>query len=507
MFSLENLYRQYYACRRNKRHTVNALRFEVQQERFLLELKEALETRTYHPSRSVCFVVTLAKLREIFAADFRDRIVHHILVHELEKIWEPVFIHDSYACRRGKGVHRGVQRLQQFLRQVTANGTRPAFFLQLDIQNYFMTIDKTVLFALIVAKVTDPEVLWLAQVLIFHDCTDEYLVRGDPRLLLQVPPHKSLRYAPPHTGLPIGNLNSQFFANVYLNELDQFVKHRLKCRHYLRYCDDFVLLSRDREQLSGWRDQIATFLRERLKLVLNPTRQRLQPVSNGIDWLGYIVRQDYLLVRRRVVHHLRRKIEAFQSRLVTERSGFRRYAFDQAILDRLAAMLASYLGHFKLANTYRPAYRLCDSLWKRHPFLSQYMTVNPKNGKLERRWPFPLGFRTVARQYGYYRWRFAGDILLFQVGRFFEFYQARDQEVAGLLGLKLLGCHTRGVRYGFPVRLRNWALRRLLRLNRSVVLILEREGPCLTPVKPRWPDYRFEPVRGPVTPSASRTQP
>jgi len=106
-----------------------------------------------------------------------------------------------------------------------------------------------VLFSLIAAKVKDPEVLWLARTLIFHDCTAQYVFRGNPQLLHQVPSHKSLRHAAPHIGLPIGNLNSQFFANVYLNELDQFVKHHLKCRYYLRYCDDFVLLSRDRMQL------------------------------------------------------------------------------------------------------------------------------------------------------------------------------------------------------------------------------------------------------------------
>jgi len=292
IFSLANLYRQYEVCRRNTRKTINALRFEA--------LQEALVTRTYHPSRSVCFLGG-PKLREIFAADFRDRIVHHILVHELEKIWDPIFIHDSYACRRGKGVHRGVQRLQQFCRKVMANGAHPAWYLQLDIHNYFLAIEK-VLFFLIAAKVKDPEVLWLARTLIFHDCTARYVFRGNPQLLHQVPPHKSLRHAPPHTGLPIGNLNSQFFANVYLNELDQFVKHHLKCR-YLRYCDDFMLLSRDRVQLLHWREQIACFLRERLNLALNPTRQRLEPVNNGIDWLGYIVRRDYFLVRRRVVHH------------------------------------------------------------------------------------------------------------------------------------------------------------------------------------------------------------
>ena len=123
LFSFENLHRQYLKCRRNKRNTANALAFEVRQEENLLGLKAALDNRTYTPSRSVCFVTQRPKLREIFAADFRDRVVHHVLVDFLEAIWEPIFIHDSYACRRGKGVHAGVKRLQTFLRQATAENS------------------------------------------------------------------------------------------------------------------------------------------------------------------------------------------------------------------------------------------------------------------------------------------------------------------------------------------------------------------------------------------------
>jgi len=163
------------------------------------------------------------------------------------------------------------------------------------------------------------------------------------------------------------------------------------------------------------------------------------------------------------------------------------------ILDQLAAMLASYLGHFKMAQTYR----LCWSLWRRYPFLAQYFTVNPSTKALERSGQFPVGFCTIAQQYGYYRRRFAGDVLLFQVGRFYEWYQMGDREVARWLGLRPLGRRARGARYGLPVRLGTRALRRLLRLNRSVTLILEREGPRLTPVKTRLPAYRFEPVTGP----------
>lgn len=496
LFSFENIYRQYLLCRRNKRNTLNALRFEAQQEKNLLELKEALETRTYHPSRSVCFMATRPKLREIFAADIRDRIVHHILVDYLERIWEPIFIYDSYACRKGKGIHQGVLRLQEFIRKVTRNGTIPAYYIQLDIQNYFMTIDKEILFSLIARKVKDEDVLRLSRVLIFHDCTENYIFRGDPRGLKNIPPHKTLFHAPQNKGLPIGNLNSQFFANVYLNGLDQFVKHELKCRYYLRYCDDFVLLSRDREELLRWREQIETYLRETLKLELNEKRQRLQPVSNGIDFLGYIVQRDYLLVRRRVVNNLRSKLKEYQSLLVKNGRCFMVYRFDDVILDRLAATLSSYLGHFKMADTYN----LCISLWMRFPFLLQYFDFDPATIRLERKYKFPRGIRMTSRQYLYYRWRFRGDVLFFQVGRFIEFYHVRDKETSNLLGLSKMRKNNRGARYGFPVNLLNRYIQRLLRRKVSITLILERVR-YLTGIKERAPAYRFEPLPLKIPPS------
>jgi hypothetical protein len=258
--SLENLYRAYYRCRRNKRNTANALRFEAEQEKNLLDLREALLDGSYRPSRSVCFFTTLPKLREILAADFRDRVVHHLLVGHLEQIWEPVFIHDSYACRRGKGVHRAVERLQQFIGQVSANGTRRVWYLQLDVRNYFMSIDRHLLFAMLAARLDDEVALRLTRTLVFHEVTAHCEVRGARTLIKRIPAHKTLFGAGPGKGLPIGNLNSQFFANVYLDRLDQFVKHELRCRHYLRYCDDFVLLARERDELVAWQARIEAYL-------------------------------------------------------------------------------------------------------------------------------------------------------------------------------------------------------------------------------------------------------
>ena len=409
--SLENLYRQYIRCRRNKRNTSNALRFEMDQEKRLIDLHEALVNRSYRPGRSVCFFASRPKLREIFAADFRDRVVHHLLVDYLERIWEPVFIHDSYACRKGKGVHAGVERLQRFLRQVTANGARPAWYLQLDIRNYFMTIDKDILFGLLAAKLRDDTALWLTRTLVYHDCTTEYVMRGRPELLAAIPAHKTLFGAPAGKGLPIGNLNSQFFANVYLNGLDQFVKHELKCRHYLRYCDDFILLAPDPGTLRGWRARIEGYLREQLALELN-VRQRVAPVSNGIDFLGFIVRRDYRLVRRRVANNLKTKLREYEARLVSERSGVRCYRFDEPMLDALAATVSSYLGHFRLASSQR----LWHFLWASFSFLSQYFDFAAQQWKLVRHYPVPAGLRTVRRQYRYLRWRFPEECCSFGWG-------------------------------------------------------------------------------------------
>ncbi|MEQ1591174.1 MAG: hypothetical protein ABL892_02180 [Thiobacillaceae bacterium] len=286
-------------------------------------------------------------------------------------------------------------------------------------------------------------------------------------------------------GEPIGNLNSQFFANVYLNGLDQFVKHELKCRHYLRYCDDFVLLAESPEQLVEWRGRIASWLRDELCLELNP-RQVLAPVSNGVNFLGYIVRRDYLLVRRRVVNHLHERLAAFEKLLVTEGAGYRRYRFDTAVLDELAAVLAAYWGHFKLADSFN----LRQSLWRRYPFLSRFFAME-QDGKLTRKDKIRSAIRNTWQQYRHYRCRFPGDVLFFQVGRFMEFYQPDDVLLARRLGLAAMATNRRRARFGFPVVQSGKHLFNLLKARRSVAIVAET-GRRLERVKERLPLVRFE---------------
>ena len=342
IFSFANIYRCYLACRRNKRNTINALKFEINAEENILKLENELKSKIYRPSRSILFAARSPKLREIFAADFRDRVVHHILVDYLERIWDRIFIDDSYACRKGKGTHAAVMRLQSFLRKVSRNGRARAYYLQLDIRDFFTSIDKTILFNALQKKIRDKEALWLTEKIIFWDCTRSFILRDREGVLKNIPPHKSIFGNDNKRGLPIGNLTSQFFANVYLNELDQFVKHSLKAKYYIRYVDDFVLLSDNKGTLIKWRQDIETFLAEKLLLRLHPKRRKLQPISNGIDFLGYIIRRDYILVRRRVINNLKSRLRRFACMAQNPANS----------MNALRACLQSYLAHFKWADSY-----------------------------------------------------------------------------------------------------------------------------------------------------------
>jgi RNA-directed DNA polymerase len=348
IFSYENLLKQYYQCRKRKRNTINAIKFEMNLENELLKLQKELETQIYNPGRSIYFVVTKPKPREIFAAGFRDRVVHHVLVDYLEPIWEPKFIDQSYSCRKKRGAHKAIEDLKKYLRIITNNHRRPAYYLQLDIRSFFMSLDKDILFALINKRVKNSKVLWLAKKIIFHDPTTNYYCKSKMSLLKLIPSHKSLFGVAKSQGLPIGNLTSQFFANVYLNEMDQFVKHQLKIKYYLRYVDDLVILSENKEELKIWRDRIDKFLQEKLKLKLHPQKQILQEVNKGINFVGGIIRMDYVLMRKRVINNLRQRLLNFNQCPITTRE--------------MLSTINSYYGQFKNCNTFH----LRKKLWHKN---------------------------------------------------------------------------------------------------------------------------------------------
>jgi len=309
-YSFEQLVAAEIDCRRTKRNTAAALAWEIERERNLIRLHDELVEGTYRPGPSICFVITRPKTREVWAADYRDRIVHHLLYKRIGPSFERAFIPDSCACIPGRGTLYAANRLESKVRSITQNWQRPAFYLKLDLANFFVTIDKRILRDQLALRISEPWWLQLTEEVLFHDPRIDARIQSTPALMARVPPHKSLLNQPGHLGLPIGNLSSQFFANVYLDALDHYVKHTLRCRHYIRYVDDFILLDESPQQLNAWHDAIAAFLPGRLNVRLNPTKTILQPIARGIDFVGQMIKPWRRTLRRRTFNELLGRIEA-----------------------------------------------------------------------------------------------------------------------------------------------------------------------------------------------------
>ncbi len=266
-------------ARQGTGRTLSACRFFFRLEPELLALEQALKTGRYRPGPHEYFQIRDPKPRHIAVAPFRDRVVHHAVVRVLTPVFEPSFIHDSYATRKGKGTHAAIERAQVFLR-------RTPWYLKADVEQFFDSINHEILLGLVGRKVKDPALLDLV----------EKIIRGQ---------------GDRPTGLPIGNLPSQFFANVYLNPLDHFVKQRLGVRHYLRYMDDMVLFGDSRQRVSQWRDEIRDYLGLHLRLSLNPTATWINRTSHGLSFLGHRIFANLIRVRG---ENRRRAIQKYSRR-------------------------------------------------------------------------------------------------------------------------------------------------------------------------------------------------
>ena len=228
-----------------------------------------------------------------------------------------------------------------------------------------------------------------------------------------------------------------------------------------------LILDESPERLKEVKERIKEFVAERLNLSLNEKYNRVMPVSNGIDFLGYIIRQDYLLVRRRVVNNMKAKLKGFESRLESEEDGMRIIRYDDALLERLRSVLASYLGHLKWADTYG----LRRAILNRYAYLKEYFSFD--SGRIRPLYKYCEIFPSARSQYLYYANRLRGMVILFQVGCFYEFYADIKEDVMTILRLKRLGENKRGARYGFPVRLENEYVNRLI--DKGIPLAIIRE--------------------------------
>lgn len=344
------LFQAYYDCRLTKRNSTSALQFEERLERNLMELYHELLAGAYRPGRSTVFVVTHPKVREVWAAGFRDRVVHHLLYNQIADRFHRRFIHDSYACIPNKGTHRAVARMEHFSRSVTQNFTQPGFVLKMDVANFFVSIDRLLLDALMAPVIHEPWWLALTRTVLHRDPVPDAIVASRPDQLRRVPRHKSLFYAPPNTGLPIGSLNSQFSANIIMNEVDQFAKHQLKLENYVRYVDDIAVFADDAKALAIIPAHVDALMQSKLGLKLHPNKTSINRIEHGFDALGYVVRPRCRYLRRATVRNGFNKI-----------TGLCRA---RAPLNEVRQTAHSYFGIFNHASAWKLQGRLATELYK-----------------------------------------------------------------------------------------------------------------------------------------------
>ena len=328
IYPFENLHLAYLKARKCKRYRENVLKFSYNLEENLLRLGVELKSQTYQHGGYREFIVYDLKKRRIKAAPFRDRVVHHALCNIIEPIFDKGFIYDSYACRKGKGTHKAIKRLEKFIKSSKDKLLSKTHCLKCDVSKYFDSIHHEILLKIIEKKIADQKVLWLINEIL-----------------------ESSQEAP-GKGIPIGNLTSQVFANIYLNELDQFVKHQLRVRYYLRYMDDFLILDYNKKELHRVKEEIREFLRDKLKLELHLKKANVFPVEKSIDFLGYRIFGDYRLLRRSTVKRFIKRTRAYQKRL---NNGL-------MSCEKFNNSLQSWIAYAELSNSWRLRKDLSEKL-------------------------------------------------------------------------------------------------------------------------------------------------
>ena len=303
---LNDLYQAYLDARRHKRKKPYQQLFEIGLEKNLNDLCDELHERRYHARPSTCFIITDPKKREVFAADFRDRLVHHLYFNYVHEMLERTFIQDSYSCIKGRGTHYGINRLEKHIRSASTNWQERCYVMKMDIRGYFMHINRERLLEMTLSTIhrmaghkvskrsaeTWQEcvdigfVNYLSHEIIMLDPTERCQIHGNASDWDGLAHDKSLFNSPAGCGLPIGNLTSQLFSNVYLNALDQYVKRELSCKHYGRYVDDFYIVDPDRMRLRHLIPLIRRFLEEKLDLKLHEGKLKIVSVTQGIDFIG-----------------------------------------------------------------------------------------------------------------------------------------------------------------------------------------------------------------------------
>jgi len=323
---LKNLFSAWQEFRRGKLNKADVLLFEKNLESNIFRLQDELVAGTYIHGPYENFYVRDPKLRLISKAGVRDRLVHQAVFRVLYHVFDRKFICDSYSCRLKKGNHLAVRRLKGFFLKVSDNFNKSAFALKCDIEKFFASVDRKILFEIIKRTIKDKRALLLIMTTLLSFNSNEA------------------------SGLPLGNVTSQLFANIYLNELDQFVKRELKVEYYLRYCDDFIFLDKDKNKLLAIIPLLRLFLDEELKLKLHERKIIIHKLNQGVDFLGYVILPHHMVLRtktkRRILKKMRQKAEELRQGIIKE--------------EKFKESLNSYLAVLSHADAYGLSEELKD---------------------------------------------------------------------------------------------------------------------------------------------------
>jgi RNA-directed DNA polymerase len=366
---LYQLHLSYLQARKNKRNTHNQLRFEMYQEDGLMQLAKDIYERKYSPKPSIAFIIHKPVMREIFAADFTDRIVHHLLYRCIYPVIDHKLINDTYSCRVGKGTSHGINRVNKFIRTCSNNYSKETYILKLDIQAYFMNMQHQIIYEKVLAMlpankqyylgISRDTVLYLLRQTIFNPVKKNCRVKGSRNDWNGLPQNKSLFYYPNSTGLPIGNLTSQVFGNIYMNDFDHYVKRELKIDYYGRYVDDMVFVHNDKGYLQSLIPKLSDFLLSTLQLSIHPNKIVLVNANEGIQFLGQIIKPYRNYISNRTKDNFYQAIQRI-NKIMAEVPEF---SWQQ--LCDIRAVLNSYLGILQHANTFNLRKAMLNKLRKR----------------------------------------------------------------------------------------------------------------------------------------------
>jgi len=287
IISLENLLGAWKEFRRGKRKRKDVLEFERNLMRNIISLHSDLVAKSYKHSPYEAFNISDPKPRNIHKATVRDRLLHHAVYRKLYPFFDKTFIADSYSCRIYKGSHKSLRRFRHFADIVSKNNTCTTWILKCDVRKFFASIDQSGLIVILEKYLADSEVVWLLSHIV-----------------------KSFQSSNSDVGLPLGNLTSQLLVNIYMNKFDQFIKHELKAGYYIRYADDFVIFSRDKNYLERLIPQISSFLKENLKLSLHPDKVFIKTLASGVDFLGWVHFPHYRVLRGSTRRKMIKRIKA-----------------------------------------------------------------------------------------------------------------------------------------------------------------------------------------------------